>query len=144
MSQLFDYGLKTKRLNVIKKQIAFTFQKNFPEATNMVDPVQQLKARLAENRKTFDFYEDLPETTTIELLKEISRLIPASSNILISGLTYEKGVISLKGEAKTIDDVTSIKNELLKSKYFKEVTMGSTSLTKDGGKVEFNLRIEVK
>ncbi len=143
-NQLFDYGLKTKRLNVIKKQIAFTFQKNFPEATSMVDPVQQLKARLAENRKTFDFYEDLPETTTIDLLKEISRLIPASTNIIVSGLTYEKGVISLRGEANTIDDVTSVKNELLKSKYFKEVTMGATSLTKDGGKVEFNLRIEVK
>lgn len=145
-NQLFDYGLKTKRLNVIKKQIAFTFQKNFPEADNINESIQlqYMETKLDENKKTFAFYEDLPETTTIELLKEISRLIPASANIIISGLIYEKGVISLKGEANTIDDVTSIKNELLKSKYFKEVTMGATSLTKDGGKVEFNLRIEVK
>jgi hypothetical protein len=38
----------------------------------------------------------------------------------------------------------AVKNDLLKSRYFKNVTMGSTSLTKDGGKVDFNLRIEVK
>ncbi|MFA5324020.1 MAG: PilN domain-containing protein, partial [Smithella sp.] len=143
-NQLFDYGLKTKRLNVLKKQIAYTFKKNVPEATSMVDPVQQLRGRLAENKKTFGFYEDLPETTAIELLKEISRLVSPSVNIIITGMIYEKGIISLKGEAKTIDEITVVKNDLSRSKYFQDVTMGSTSLTKDGGKVEFDLRIQVK
>ena len=35
---------------------------------------------------------------------------------------------------------TLITNKLLKSKYFKDVTMGSTSLAKDGGKVDSDLR----
>ena len=39
---------------------------------------------------------------------------------------------------------TLIKKELLKSRYFKDVTMGPTSLAKDGGKVDFDLRIELK
>jgi hypothetical protein len=30
---------------------------------------------------------------------------------------------------------TLVKNPLLKSRYFKHTTMGSTSLAKDGGKV---------
>lgn len=144
VNQLFDYGLKSKRLSNIKKQIAYTFKKNFAEAGNMVDPVQQLKSRLAENKKTFDFYEGLSETKAVELLKEISGLVPPSINMVINSLTYENRVISIKGEAKTIDDVTLAKNDLLKSRYFKDVTMGSTSLTKDGGKVDFNLRIEIK
>lgn len=144
VNQGLDYGLKTKHLNGIKKQIAATFKKNFPEAGNMVDPVQQLKARLEENKKTFGFYEGLPDTTAVEFLKEISALIPPSVNMMLTGWTYENGVISMKGEAKTIDDVTAVKNDLSGSKYFKDVTMGSTSLTKDGGKVEFNLRIQVK
>lgn len=143
-NQLFDYGLKTKRLNVLKKQIAYTFKKNVPEATSMVDPVQQLRGRLAENKKTFGFYENLPETTAIELLKEISSLVSPSVNIIITGMIYEKGLISLKGEAKTIDEITVVKNDLSRSKYFQDVTMGSTSLTKDGGRVEFDLRIQVK
>jgi hypothetical protein len=35
---------------------------------------------------------------------------------------------------------TLVKNELLESRYFKDVTMGSTSLAKDGGKVYSDLR----
>jgi len=144
VNQGLDYGLKTKHLNGIKKQIASAFKKNFPEAASMVDPVQQLKARLEDNKKTFGFYEGLPDTTVVELLKEISALVPPSINMILTGWTYENGIISMKGEAKTIDEITAVKNELSRSKYFKDVTMGTTSLTKDGGKVEFNLRIQVK
>ena len=53
-------------------------------------------------------------------------------------------LVSIKGEAKKTDDISAVRNELLKSRYFKDVTMGSTSLAKDGGKVDFDLRIELK
>ena len=144
INQLADYVLKTQRLNNIKKQITQIFKKDFPEAGNMIDPVQQLKTKLAGNKKTLGFYEGLPEVTTVDLLKEISGMVSPSLNIVITDLNYENGIVLMKGEAKTIDDVSTIKNEFLKSRYFKTVTMGSTSLAKDGGKVDFNLRIEVK
>lgn len=146
VNQLLDYGLKTRHLNGIKKQIAFTFKKNFPEAGNINESLQlqHMKTKLDENKKTFAFYEGLPETTAVELLKDISGLVPSSIHVVMTGLNYENRVISMKGEAKTIDDVTSVKNYLSQSKYFKSVTMGPTSLTKDGAKVDFNLRIDVK
>jgi general secretion pathway protein L len=144
VNQFLDYGLKTHRLNNMKEQIAHIFKNNFPEARGMIDPVQQLKTKLAENKKTFGFYEGLPEVTTVDLLKEISSMISPSLNIVITDLNYENSIILMKGEAKTIDDVSAVKNDLLKSKYFKNVTIGSTSLTKDGSRVDFNLRIEVK
>jgi len=144
VNQILDYSYKTQRLNSIKKQIAYIFKKNFPEAGNMVDPVQQLKTRLVENKKTYGFYEGLPEATVVELLREISSLVSSSLDIVINGLTYENKIIVMQGEAKKIDDVSAVRNELLKSGYFKDVTIGQTSLTKDGDKVDFNLRIEVK
>jgi len=146
VNQLLDYGLKTRHFNGIKKQIAFTFKKNFPEAGNINESLQlqHMKTKLDENKKTFAFYEGLPETTAVELLKDISGLVPTSIHVVMTGLNYENRVISMKGEAKTIDDVTSVKNYLSQSKYFKSVTMGPTSLTKDGAKVDFNLRIDVK
>ena len=144
VNQFVDYGLKTQHLNNIKEQIARIVKNNFPEAKSMIDPVQQLKTKLAENKNTFGVYERLPEVMTVDLLKEISSLISPSLNIVITDLNYENSIVLIKGEAKTIDDVSAVKNELLKSRYFKNVIMGSTSLTKDGGKVDFNLRIEVK
>jgi general secretion pathway protein L len=144
VNQVLDFTIKTRRLDSIKNQISFIFKKDFPEAPNMVDPVPQLKTKLAENKKTFDFYKGDSETTVLNILKEISGLIPSSLDIVIYNMSYENNVILIKGEAKNVDDISAVKNELLKSRHFKEVTMGSTSLAKDSGKVNFDLRIEVK
>lgn len=144
VNQGVDYGLKTQHLKNIKKQISQIFKKDFPEGGNMIDPVQQLKTKLAENKKALGFYEGLPAVTTVDLLKEISGTISPALNIVLTDLNYENGTVIIRGEAKQIDDVSTVKNELSKSRYFKNVTMGSTSLAKDGGKVDFSLRIEVK
>jgi DNA-binding protein len=80
----------------------------------------------------------------VDLLKEISDLISASHDIVINNFQYENIVVSIKAQVKNIDDVSAVKNELLQSKHFKDVAIGSTSLAKDGGKVDFDLRIELK
>jgi type II secretory pathway component PulL len=144
INQVLDYSLQARRLDNIKKQIAFIFKKNYPEATTMVDPLQQLKTKLAENKKAFGFHEGASEVTVVDLLKDISGLIPPSLDIIIAGFSYENDVVSIKGEAKNIDAVSAVKNELMKSTHFKEVSIGTTSLAKQGSKVEFDLRIALK
>ena len=143
-NQALDYKLKTQRLDSLKKQIALIFKKDFPEATNMIDPVQQLKTKLEENKKSFGSYKGSSETTVLNILKEVSGLIASSLDIVIYNFSYGNGVINIQGEAKNVDEISAVKSELMKSRYFKEVTMGSTSLAKDGGKVNFDLRIDVK
>jgi DNA-binding protein len=144
INQVLDYSLQARRLDNIKKQIAFIFKKNYPEATTMVDPLQQLKTKLAENKKAFGFHEGASEVTVVDLLKDISGLIPPSLDIIIAGFSYENDVVSIKGEAKNIDAVSAVKSELMKSTHFKEVSIGTTSLVKQGSKVEFDLRIALK
>jgi Tfp pilus assembly PilM family ATPase len=144
VNQVLDYSLKTQRLDSIKKQISLIFKKDSPETKIMVDPVQQLKTKLAEDKKTFGFYKGDSEITVLNMLKEISSLIAPSLDIVITNLSYENSIVSIKGEAKKTDDISAVRNELLKSRYFKDVTMGPTSLAKDGGKVDFDLRIELK
>src|SRR4030042_6049022 len=77
-NQLLDYGLQVRHLSIIKKQISAVFKKNYPEAPVMVDPLQQLKAKLAENKKAFGFYEGGVNFPVVDLLKDISSLIPPS------------------------------------------------------------------
>ena len=144
VNQFLDYRLQTQNLNNIKKQISRIFKKNSPDAQTMIDPVQQLKTKLDENKKTFGFYKGETEITVLNILKEISSLVSPSLDTVITNLSYENSIVLIKGEAKKIDDISAVKNELLKSRYFKDVTMGSTSLAKDGGKVDFDLRIELK
>lgn len=143
VNQSVDYALKTRHLNNIKKQITQIFKKDLPEAGNMNDP-NLLKRKLDDNKKALGFYEGLPEVMTVDLLKEISGMVSPSLNIVITDLNYENGIATIRGEAKQIDDVSTIRNEFSKSKYFKSVIMGPTSLAKDRGKVDFSLKIEVK
>jgi Tfp pilus assembly PilM family ATPase len=144
VNQVLDYSLKTKRLGSIKKQISLIFKKDSPETKTMVDPVQQLKTKLAEDKKTFGFYKGDTGITVLNILKEIASLVAPSLDVVITNLSYENSIVLIKGEAKKTDDISAVRNELLKSRYFKDVTMGSTSLAKDGGKVDFDLRIELK
>jgi hypothetical protein len=143
-NQYLDYRLQAQRLDDIKKQISFLFKKDYPEAATMVDPLQQLKTKLADNKKTFGFYEGGQEITVLDLLKEISGFIGPSLDVIISSFSYENDVVLIKGEAKNIDAVSAIKSELMKSKYFKEVLIGSTNLARQGSKVDFDLRIMLK
>jgi Tfp pilus assembly PilM family ATPase len=143
-NQYLDYRLQAQRLDGIKKQISFLFKKDYPEATAMVDPLQQLKTKLAANKKSFGFYEGGPEVTVLDLLKDISGFILPSLDVIVSGFSYENDVVLIKGEAKDIDAVSAVKSELMKSKYFKEVLIGSTNLARQGGKVDFDLRITLK
>ena len=144
INQYLDYNLEARRLDNIKKQISVIFKKNYPEGATMVDPLQQLKTKLNESKKTFSYYEKGSETTVLDLFKDISALILPALDILITHFSLESNMILLKGEAKNVDAVTAAKNELMKSKYFKEVAIGSTSLAGKGSKVEFDLRITLK
>jgi general secretion pathway protein L len=144
VNQVLDYGIQASREKNIKNQISQIFKKNIPEAQAMVDPVQQLKTKLAENKKSYGLSEGSRDVPVVDLLKEISGLISASRDIVITDFSYENITIAIKGQAVNIDDVSAIKNELAKSKYFKDVAVGSTSLSKQGNKVDFDLRIELR
>lgn len=139
-----DYQWQAKQADVLKGQIRLIFNKHYSQSAVMVNPVSQLKTKLAEDKKTYGMDDSSSGVTVLELLKDMSGLIPPALDIVITHLHYERNIVLLKGEAKKIDDVTNVKNELLKSKYFKNVTISSTSLTREGAKLNFDLRIELK
>ncbi len=143
VNQLLDYHLKRQQFQNIKKQMTYIFKKDFPEARQMVDPVQQLQAKLEENKKNFGFLEKFPEATAADFLKEISAKIPPSLDVVVHSFSYDSGVIALQGEAKDSNEVSAVKNALAQSPLFQDVAIGQTALAKNGGRVDFNLRITV-
>ena len=144
LSLFLDYRLMSVEASFVKKQISQIFKKHYPPNTVMVDPVAQLKARLEADRKTYAMDSGSSASSVIGLLKEMSGRIPPSLDIVLTHLHYENNLVLVKGEAKKIDDISAVKNELSKSKHFKTVTVGSTSLGKEGARVDFDLRIELR
>ena len=139
-----DYQWQAKQASALKSQIRLIFNKHYPPSAVMVDPVSQLKTKLVEDSKAYGIDAGGAGVTVLELLKDMSGFIPAVLDIIITHLHYENNLVLLKGEAKKIDDVTAVKNELMKSKYFKNVTVSQTSLAREGAKLNFDLRIELK
>ena len=131
------------RLATLKRDITAEFKKSYPEATRIVDPVAQLKGKIAEARKLSAGVGDAASTAKVlDLLKELAGLVPA--DLLLTSLNLDGDVIGLKGEVRNFDAVDTIKKALANSKYFKTVTIGSTSMIKQGNAVEFDLKITLK
>jgi general secretion pathway protein L len=140
---VLDYQVQAKQADALKNRVSQIFKKYYPPPAVMVDPVQQLKTKLAENKKIYGAGDGHSGVSVLEILKDMSMLISPSLNIQITHFHYENSIVMVKGEAKKIDDVTSVKDELSKSKYFKNVVVNSTSLDREGSRVNFDLRIEL-
>lgn len=131
------------RLAALKRDINTEFKKSYPDATRIVDPVAQLKGKIAEARKLSAGMGDATSVATVlDLLKELTGLVPA--DLLLTSLNLDGDVIGLKGEVRNFDAVDTVKKALANSKYFKTVTIGSTSMIKQGSGVEFDLKITLK
>ncbi len=139
---LDDYGSRL-HLASLKRDITAEFKKSDPNVTRIVDPVAQLRGKIAEARKLSAGMGDATtEATVLDLLKEISGFAPA--NLLLTSFSLDGDAIGLKGEARNFDAVDAFKKAFANSKYFKTVTIGSTSMMKQGSGVEFDLKVTLK
>ena len=76
---LDDYGSRL-HLASLRQDITAEFKKSYPEATRIVDPVAQLRGKIAEARKLSAGMGDAAtEATVLDLLKEISVIRPRQS-----------------------------------------------------------------
>ena len=140
---VLGYHLQSRQLSDLKSRISVIFKKYNPQGNPLVDPAGQLKTKLASDKKMYGL-EEGSGIPVIEMIRDLSSLIAPDLQIVVTHYHYENHSILLKGEAKKIDDVTAVKNALLKSNYIKNVTVGSTSLGKEGAKVDFDLKLELK
>jgi general secretion pathway protein L len=139
---LDDYGARL-RLAQLKREITAVFRKIDPEATRIVDPVVQLRGKIAgAKRLAAGMGDATAAATALDLLKEISALAPP--DLLVSSLTLDGDAVGLKGEARNFDAVDTVKKTFANSKYVKTVTIGSTNLMKQGTGVEFDLKVILK
>jgi type II secretory pathway component PulL len=139
---LDDYGARL-RLAALKRDIQTEFRKIYPEATRIVDPVAQLRGKIAESRKISAGLADATlAVTALDLLREISMLAPP--DLLVTSFNLDGNAVGMKGQARNFDAVESIKKTFANSKYFKTVTIDSTNLMKQGDGVEFDMKIILK
>jgi len=139
-----DYHSSRAHLDMLKSEITSVFKKTCPEVTKIVDPVQQLKVKINQAQHSSTGLNGTGlETKTLDILKDISRLVPEKTDFIITSFAFDGDTVKIKGETDNFNGVDGIKNELGKSGYFGDVTISSANLVKKGTRVGFDLRMEV-
>jgi type II secretory pathway component PulL len=91
-----DYHYDRAHLNRLKHEITDVFKKTCPEVTRIVDPIQQLKVRIAEAKNSSSGLNSAGSgIRTLDIIKDISRLVPESTDFLITSFTFDSRQIEL-------------------------------------------------
>lgn len=138
---LDDYSMRM-RLARLKQDVVAEYKKIDPETTRIVDPIAQIRGKIAEARKFSAGRGNPSSATALDILRELSAV--AQPEILLNALSLEEGEVVLKGEANDFDAMDAFKKKLEGSRYVKTVTVGATSLMKESRGVEFNLKAMLK
>lgn len=139
-----DYHYDKRYANELKEEIRTVFSETCPEVTRIVDPLQQLRVKITEGKKSKAGQGSIGTgITVLDILKETSSLVPESAQFLITSFQYDGNLVTIKGETDNFNTVDTIKNHLAGSKMFKNVTISSAALVKKESRVGFNLRMEL-
>jgi general secretion pathway protein L len=79
--------------------------------------------------------------SAVELLRVISKAIPADLNVTISLLTVDNQRVRLSGQADGFNTVDGVKNRLTALGNFDKVTITGAKAAKDGKGVQFGLEL---
>jgi Tfp pilus assembly PilM family ATPase len=136
------YFLK-KRYMMLDNQISEIFSQTLPEVTRIVDPVQQMKAKINEIKSS-----DLSQPgigrreRVLDLLRDLSLRVPASLDVKVLSMVVDPETVQIRGETDTFNTVDTIKKGLEPSPYFSEVTISSANLDRSGKRVQFKMSLK--
>lgn len=139
-----DIHFRQNRLEQLNKEIRTVFQSTFPGVKRIVDPLQQMRVKVAEAKKASQLAGVVSTPIhTIDVLYYISQQIPKSVDVNFDRLDISTGSAIITGHTATFNSVDNMKNRLERTPAFKKITIVSTSKDKTGKRVQFKLKIDV-
>lgn len=135
-----DYYLLRKRYTVLDQNIKEVFRKTFPEATRIVDPVQQMRVKIKEMKKSTR--PGGKGRGVLQILKEISQRVPQSLDMHVTRLVVDPETVRMSGDTDTFNAVDTIKNRLEPSAHFSAVTITSANRDRTGKRFQFEIKLQ--
>ncbi|MGD2269374.1 MAG: type II secretion system protein GspL [Desulfobacterales bacterium] len=140
----FDFYAKRQKLNALTSQINGVFKSTFPDVKRVVDPVQQMRVKIEEVRKTsLSPGKDTSSVRMIDILNEISARITPNIDVEFARLVIGEENVLITGDTDTFNSVDAMKGQLGQGDIFQEVTIVSTNKDKSGKRIRFKLKLEL-
>jgi Tfp pilus assembly protein PilN len=141
---ILDTVYLQKRVSALDQEIHGIFRSSFPDVKNIVDPLHQMQLGIDDAKKTFLVSgESLGPVGKLDILNDISRLIPDKVDVEIDSIVMGEDNVVLSGDTDTFNSVDEIKSSLEQSKLFKSVTISSANLNRTGDRVRFKLKVQL-
>ncbi|MDD5723212.1 MAG: pilus assembly protein PilM [Syntrophales bacterium] len=139
------YRYDSRYLKDLKQEITDVFHKTWPEVTRIVDPVQQLRIKVEELRNPPAGRENLLSgVRVLDILDDISRLLPASVDFVVTSFQYDGNTVTIKGQTDNFNTVDNIEKALGKSNIFNNVKISSASLIEKENRVGLDLKMDLR
>jgi hypothetical protein len=140
-SMIEYYALKrqveTKRMEVVE-----IFKSTFPEVKNIVDPVHQMRLEVETAGKEISSPGEFEDSIRrIDILNDISRFIPAESDVELISIVIGSDNMVISGNTDTFNTVDDMKSGLEKAEAFSSVSISSANMDPSGKRVRFKLKV---
>lgn len=141
---IIDGHMMQKQLDELNNEMEDIFAATFPGARRVGDVKGQMISELKKARSSgIDPEQSGPKVRTIDILYELSQLIPAEIDVVFNRMVLGSDGLTVAGVAAAFNVVDDVKSRLEKSALFKQVTIASANMDKAGEKVNFKLKIDL-
>jgi general secretion pathway protein L len=141
-----DYYLVKKKYDAAVQKNADLFRQLFPDVHEVKFPLQQLKQKIEELKKSsLAIPEDIHKgQKMLDLINDISQKISKSTDIDVSSMVIDSETIRISGQTDSFNTINTFKSDLESSAYFSDIMIMPAKLDKTQKKVEFELKLQRK
>jgi type II secretion system protein L len=135
-------ALKDRRTQ-LDEELTALLKRTFPEVTNIVDPVHQMKTHIEEMRQAAVGDPGMSGShRAIDVLFAVSRGIDKETDVELTRFVISPDSVLVDGDTAGFEAVDRIKNQLEKDEIFSTVTISSANMDKSGKRVRFKLKLQ--
>ena len=140
---LLNIYLQERKYRDLKAQIRKEFSQALPEVKRVVNELQQMKARVQEERAKLGSLGGGPGGgSPLEILREVSLMIEPGAKVRVTELLVDSESIEVNGEADSFDTVNQLKARLDQSGNFKDVQLKTARASSLENVIEFKFQMK--
>jgi general secretion pathway protein L len=134
----------SKKVDRIDHEIFGVFASAFPDTKISAAPLEQMQAKIKEQKKSTIFSDETQsQTRIIDILNTISEAIPKELDVKVTKLSVSAGNVTIAGDTDKFNSVDDMKSKLEQAALFSAVTITSANLDRSGNRVDFKLKLQL-
>ncbi len=140
---IFQVRSLESQVRKLDSEIVSIFRSTFPDNTRIVDPLHQMRSEIEQIRQRSALSGSHGNIPNIDLLNEISRVIPHDIDVLITNMVRSEDHVSISGTIATFHAVDEVKGRLEKIDLFERIIISSANMDNTINRVRFRIRADM-